>query len=205
MNDMSATIIPKSDQLNSDDLISGPRTVTVSKVNITVEAEQPVAVFYDEDPAKPFKLCKSMRRVLVTCWGPDANAYVGRKMTLYRDPAVKFGGLAVGGIRISHLSHIERDMTMALTESRANRKPFTVKPLKVDTAQQQSAASKSAEWAALWRSRIADPEATAPRLSTSWGSPQNNAARDKHRRENADLEAAVTREVMACIEMLEQS
>jgi hypothetical protein len=72
-----------------------------------------------------------MSRVLVAMWGPDAKAYVGRSMTLYRDPNVKWGGLAVGGIRISHMSDIAEAKTMALTETRANRKPFTVKPLKV--------------------------------------------------------------------------
>ena len=50
-------------------------------------------------------------------------------MTLYRDPAVKFGGLEVGGIRISHMSDIAKPITMALTATRANRKPFTVQPM----------------------------------------------------------------------------
>lgn len=129
MTDLSTTIVPKSDQMNSDDLISGPRTIRVAKVSLTGE-EQPVAISYEGDGGKPFKPCKVMRRVLVALWGPDANNYVGRSMTLYRDPNVKFGGMAVGGIRISHLSHIEREQTMALTETRASRKPFTVKPLK---------------------------------------------------------------------------
>ena len=44
---------------------------------------------------------------------------------------VKFGGLEVGGIRISHMSHMNGEMTMALTATRAVRKPFTVKPLAV--------------------------------------------------------------------------
>jgi hypothetical protein len=52
-------------------------------------------------------------------------------MTLYRDDSVLFGGIAVGGIRISHLSHIEKDLTLALTVSRASRKPYTVKLLTV--------------------------------------------------------------------------
>ena len=70
-----------------------------------------------------------MRRVLVMLWGPDANAYIGRSMTLYRDDKVLFGGLAVGGIRISHMSHIDGKHTMMLTATRAQRKPFMVEPL----------------------------------------------------------------------------
>jgi hypothetical protein len=51
-------------------------------------------------------------------------------MTLYCDPKVMFGGVAVGGIRISHMTHIDRDVTVALTTTRSQRRPFTVKPLK---------------------------------------------------------------------------
>jgi len=39
------------------------------------------------------------------------------------------GGAEVGGIRISHMSHMTKPVTMALTATRANRKPFVVKPL----------------------------------------------------------------------------
>jgi hypothetical protein len=65
----------------------------------------------------------------VNAWGKDANRYVGKSMTLYRDPGVKWGGMDVGGIRISHMTDIERDMVMALTEKKGSRKPFIVKPL----------------------------------------------------------------------------
>jgi hypothetical protein len=136
VTDLSQTIVPKSDQLNADDLIAGPRTIRVSRVTANPDsAEQPVSVFYEGDGGKPYKPCKSMRRVLVACWGADGSAFAGRSMTLYRDPSVTWGGLEVGGIRISHLSHIEREMTMALTATKKARKPYTVKPLVVeDTA-----------------------------------------------------------------------
>ncbi len=129
MTDMRDTIIPKSDQLNADDLIGGRTlTITVTGVDIKMD-EQPVAIHFEGDGGKPYKPGKSMRRVLVNVWGPDANAYVGRSMTLYRDETVKFGGLEVGGIRISHMSHMQKPTTMALTATKAQRKPFTVRPL----------------------------------------------------------------------------
>lgn len=134
MNDMASAIVPKSDQLNSDDLIAGPLTIKVTAVTIRGGQEQPVAISYEGDGGKPYKSCKSMNRVLVTAWGPDATKYVGRSMTLYRDPAVKWGGMEVGGIRISHLSHLEAPITMALTATKGSRKPFTVKPLKASGA-----------------------------------------------------------------------
>jgi hypothetical protein len=130
--DMTKTIEPKSDQLNADDMISGPRTITVTRVTANPSsAEQPVSVFFDGDNGKPWKPCKSTRRILVAVWGKDASQYVGRSLTLYRDPDVTWGGLKVGGIRISHMSHIDAPMTLAITASRTVRKPVTIKPLSV--------------------------------------------------------------------------
>jgi hypothetical protein len=129
MTDLSRTIAPKSDQLNADDLIGGPRTIKVTRVSEMREPDQPIAIYFEGDGGKPYKPCKSMRRVLVRVWGVDGTAFAGRRMTLYRDDAVQFGGAAVGGIRISHVSHIAQAVTMPLTVTRASRKPFTVRPL----------------------------------------------------------------------------
>ncbi|HKR17626.1 hypothetical protein [Rhizorhapis sp.] len=142
MNDMSPVIVPRSDQISADDLIAGPLTIRIGDVDIRPGTEQPVTIHYDGDNGRPWKPCKSMCRVLVAAWGPDAKLYVGRSVTLYRDPTVKWGGMEVGGIRISHMSHIDRDMVMALTATRGKRTPHTVKPL---AAQQR--ADKAAEWA----------------------------------------------------------
>src|SRR4051812_24998120 len=101
MNDMRGVIVPKSDQLNADDLLAGPRTITIREVTIRPGTEQPVSIFFDGDNGKPYKCCKSMARVLVAAWGADANNYIGRSATLYCDPKVKWGGMQVGGIRIS--------------------------------------------------------------------------------------------------------
>jgi len=129
MIDLSLTIAPKSDQLNADDLIAGPRTIRITSIHGSDDPDQPVAIHFEGDNKKPYKPCKSMRRVLVNAWGADGTAYVGRSLTLYRDEGVQFGGIKVGGIRISHMSHIEREVTMALTATRAKRTPYTVRPL----------------------------------------------------------------------------
>jgi hypothetical protein len=129
MNDMRPAIVAKSDQLTADDLISGPRTITVTHVVITPESEQKVSVFFEGDDGKPYRSCKSMSRVMVHAWGPDAAVYPGRSMTLYRDPSVKWGGMAVGGIRISHISHIEKEQSIALMETAKKKKVFRVLPL----------------------------------------------------------------------------
>ena len=127
--DMTPTIVPKSDQKNADDLLAGPITIKITNVTIRPGTEQPISVFFDGDEGKPWKPCKSMARVLVAAWGADASKYKGRSVTLFCDPKVKWGGMEVGGIRISHMSDIESSMTMALTVTRANKKPFTVKPI----------------------------------------------------------------------------
>ena len=129
MIDMTETIAPKSDQLNADDLISGPRTFTVAEVS-RGNAEQPVNITLAEFPkGRPYKPSKSMRRVMVLAWGSDAEQYVGRRLTLYRDPEITFGPDKVGGIRISHMSHLSKRLTMALTVKRGKRAPYTVEPL----------------------------------------------------------------------------
>lgn len=129
MIDLRQTIAPKSDQLNADDLIAGPMTIRVTRVSLCAEPDQPIAISFEGDNGKPYKPCKSMRRLLVSVWGPDGSAYVGREMTLYRDEKVKFGGAEVGGIRISHMSAIDKPVTVALTVTKSVRRPYQVKPL----------------------------------------------------------------------------
>lgn len=96
-----------------------------------------------------------MSRCLVAAWGPDAKAYIGRSVTLYRDPKVKWGGMEVGGIRISHLSHIERDMVMALTATKGKRAPYTVKPLTNPAPSQKQQEDLAAKWAAAYTGKLA--------------------------------------------------
>lgn len=126
--DMTRTIVPKSDQINADDLIGTSVTVTITGAT-EGSAEQPVDIHLAEFPKRAYRPSKSMRRVLVAAWGIDTDAYIGRRMTLYRDPDVKFGGDQVGGIKISHLSDIKGRMQIALTEKRGKRAPHTVEPL----------------------------------------------------------------------------
>lgn len=126
--DISSTLAAQSNQLNTDDLISGPITITLSSVSAG-SPEQPVAIGYEGDEGKPWYPCKSMRRVLVAAWGADASQYVGRRVTLFRDPEVMYGGIKVGGIRLSHLSDIDGPLSIALTVTRQKRAPYKVQPL----------------------------------------------------------------------------
>ena len=129
MSDVDMSIEPKSDQLNAEDMLTGPRVVTITKVKRGT-TEQPVNIETAEfGPGRPFKPSKTVRRILVAAWGPDSSTYVGRRMMLYRDPAVRFGGMEVGGIRVSALSHIDKPVSVALTVTRGRRAPYVVEPL----------------------------------------------------------------------------
>lgn len=116
--DMSRFVEAKSDQLNADDLIGAPRTITVRRVTGN-DGDQPVSIWFEGDNNKPFKPCKTMRRVLLAAWGRNAADYVGRSMTIYRDDSVTFGGLNVGGIRISHMSHIDKKMVVVVIDRKS--------------------------------------------------------------------------------------
>jgi hypothetical protein len=145
--DLRPTIVPKSDQLNAEQLLAGPMTIRVSGVTVTNSAEQPVTIHYDGDDGRPYKPCKTMRKVLILAWGHDGSAWAGKSMTLFNDPAVKFGGQSVGGIRISHVSHIERDIAVALTATKGKKTLHTIKALKVAT--QPNAKATAARYSSM--------------------------------------------------------
>ena len=123
------TIVPKSDQLNAEQLLGGPITITVTEVRRGGGEEQPVVVHYEGEGGRPYKPCKTMRKVLVFAWGADGRDWVGKSMTLFNRPDVKFGGEAVGGIRISHMSHIDRDIAIALTSTRGRKEQTRIERL----------------------------------------------------------------------------
>jgi hypothetical protein len=127
--DVSSAIVAKSDQLNSTDLIAGPQTVTVVSVN-QGNAEQPVNITTDVyGPGRPFKPSKTVLRILASAWGKDTTVWVGRSMTVYRDPTVKWAGEPVGGIRVSALSHIDKEMVFNLPVSKGKHSKSTITPL----------------------------------------------------------------------------
>ena len=126
--DITDSLAANSAQQNYDEYLAGPKTVTVAEVTQGT-AEQPVNVELVEFPGKPFKPAKSVRRVLAAAWGTDASKWTGRRLTIYGDPSVRYGGKEVGGLRVSHVSHIGKPITVALTVTRGKRAPFTVQPL----------------------------------------------------------------------------
>jgi len=189
--DISTAIIPKSDQLNADDLIVGPKTIRITRVEVRTSGEQLVSIFFEGDNGKPWKPCKSMLRALVYVWGADSTAYVGRRLTLVLDPSVKWGGKAVGGIRISHMSHLPNNAassTFMLTATKGVKMPFTVLPIANDEvifdragnlAKLESAAAKGydslvAEWKTIKGNKaLTDEWGRLKEIATQAGASKN--------------------------------
>lgn len=143
--DISDTLAPKSDQLDAVDLLGGKRIFTIEKVT-RGNLEQPVSIHLAEFP-RVWRPGKSMRRVLASCWGVETAPWTGRRVELFCDPEVQYGGKSVGGTRISRLSHIDKQQRIPLLVTRGKSATYTVEPLPELTTAERIASLK-AEWRA---------------------------------------------------------
>ena len=125
---MKVTIEKKTDQLNYEDFLGGvTRIVTVAGVKAGTKEQQYDIVL--EDDQRVWRPAVTVLKLLVEAWGDDATEWGGRRAQLYGDPTIMFGRDRVGGIRVSHLSHISKPVIASLTETRGKRKVHTVQPL----------------------------------------------------------------------------
>lgn len=116
----------KSDQANACDFLGGPMVGCITDIQMTGSADQPVSIRIDSHP-QPWKPSKTFRRVLAACWADaEPSEWVGRFVVLYCDPEIKWAGEAVGGIAISHLSHIDGRKTVMVNEKRGKKKGITI-------------------------------------------------------------------------------
>ncbi|MDB5716485.1 MAG: RoPhREQ2 gp58 [Sphingomonadales bacterium] len=161
--DLTRSIVAKSDQLNADDLMGGPRTFTVAEVREGND-EQPVSIVLAEWPGnRPFKPSKTVTRLLVAAWGPESDNWpTGARMTLFRDASVKWAGQAIGGIRVSHLSHIDKQMKVALQETKGKKVLHTINVLAETAPTSPPVSEQDVRVAALrneWKTADADRKA----------------------------------------------
>lgn len=127
--DISPTLLGKGTQLNADDLMGGDKIITITNVALANSPDQPLHINYEGDGGKPYKPCVSMRRVIAHMWGTDGSVYKGRKLRLFRDESVVFGGEQVGGIRINGASHITEQVTCKITARRGKKATIKIAPL----------------------------------------------------------------------------
>jgi len=149
----SDTIKPKSDQLNADDFVGNEtKIITVTKVAVTQSQDQPASIYFEGDNGKPWKPCKTMRKLIGHAWGLDELAFTGRSLELYKDPNVTWGGEQVGGIRIKAMTDLPsgKALRVALQTSKTKRQIYTVEPLQAPT----SKADKNREKAELFCSNV---------------------------------------------------
>lgn len=126
--DFLSTTQAKSDQINAADLLGGPLVCQITDIRMTGAADQPIAIYVDAHP-QPWKPSKTSRRVLAACWSDvDPSAWVGRWVVLYNDETVKWAGEATGGIRTSHLSHIDGPKTIMVNATRGKKAAQRVEP-----------------------------------------------------------------------------
>lgn len=126
--DVSKTIVPRSDQINFEDVQTTTITAEIKAVRAG-NKEQPVFIDLAGFEGRPYKPSKSMRRILIGGWGNDGHKWVGKYLTIYGDRSVKYGGVAVGGIKIKAMSDIGGNFSMMLTESRGRRREHFVEKL----------------------------------------------------------------------------
>jgi len=128
--DLSGTIKAKSDQLNVDDMVTGPMMIQVEGVTLTNDPKQSVHIYYYGCENKPFKPCLTVRRIIIALWGKDGNQWANRWLNLYVDASVSFGKQKnIGGIRVDGMSHINSTATISLTVRRGMKQHFTIKPI----------------------------------------------------------------------------
>jgi hypothetical protein len=127
IEDLRNTTIPKSTQLNADQLVVGPMNLTITAVKQGPDEKQPISVHYENEAGRPFLPCLTMRRVLLAAWGIDGHEWVGKSLRVFHDPQVRFGGEDVGGVRISHMTDIPgKRIELKLTASKGKKVLYTI-------------------------------------------------------------------------------
>lgn len=122
------TLTAKSDQLNACDLVGGPITVKILSVLVKQSLDQPITIGIDAG-YRPWKPCLGMRRALARIWELDSEKWVGQSLTLYCDDSAKWGGEAVGGIRISHATGITEQQRIPMRLSKSKAVMHIIEPL----------------------------------------------------------------------------
>ena len=129
--DITEALAPVSDQLDAIEL-AVPRTFTIAAGGRIGERDgKKVAELRFVDFPRVWRPSKGMLDLLAACWGIDGSQWVGRSVTLYNDPSVMFGRDKVGGIRVSHMSHIDgpRNVSIRAAGQGGRKQTWHVDPL----------------------------------------------------------------------------
>lgn len=172
---MRITAEPRSDQINFEDFVGGPKIYTIGGVRAgTAEQKYDIQLQGEERVWRP---PLTVLRILIACWGDDATVWQGRQAELYGDPSIRFGKEAVGGIRIKALSHLDEPKTVTVTVARGKRQKITVQPLPVQESPQD--APQQADWYAAIEEAAGDTGALRTLWQTASKAGADQAVLDK--------------------------
>ena len=119
-----------SEQLNADDLIGGPIIITIERAEfVESDKKQPIRIFYGDESNRSYRPCLTMRKMLKGANGALLAAWKGVRLELYLDRTVEYGGKAVGGIRISRMSSIDKPYSEVLNAKSGQKKIVSINPL----------------------------------------------------------------------------
>lgn len=169
MNDIAPTLVGDSNQLSKSDLMDGPQTFTVARVDINLsDKKRPTAIHLAEAPGKPYKPNLGMRKLIAKGWGKSSKAYIGRRLTLFHNPDVLWQGKREGGVEVCAMSDLEAPFTIQVA---INAKQ--AKTVKVDSLPD---ATPSAEVQPDWQALIAEAGDDVAALRAMWTDAQARGA-----------------------------
>ncbi len=162
----------KSDRLNYEDFIMGPKEFTIARLGKKVDQGTPrLLIFFEGYESTPYWPSLGMRKCLSNPdgWGEAPfSEWIGRRMTLFGEPTVVYAGKEMGGIQISHISHIKSEYTTKITLRRGLRIDFTIEPLATTSKQSATPAAYPADQFAAqlekMRGSIASGKSTADKI-----------------------------------------
>lgn len=166
--DLRASVIPNSDQLNYEDVQSTVITAVVTAVT-SGSKEQPVNVHLAGFDGRPYKPSKTMRRLIIAGWGDRADDWIGKSLSIKGDPSIRFGGVAIGGIRVIALSDISDPFSLMLSTSRGKRSEYRIEKLKIQNVAEKPKRSSSDILTAFteWVSNESDSDQILQKLNSA--------------------------------------
>lgn len=126
---MKITVETRSDQLNAQDFLSGPKTFTVEAVKPGTGPNG----LYDvvlQGETRLWRPPKTVIDVMNALWGDEDTDWMGKRVALYCEESVSFGKSEVGGIRVCGASGITEPKKFRVREKKmGNPKIYTIQPL----------------------------------------------------------------------------
>jgi hypothetical protein len=105
------------------------RTLSLERVGREGDDEQRWIMWFNE-LKKGLRLNVTTLRIFEAAYGDDSDRWIGRRVQLYWDPTVQFGGKLVGGVRVRLSRAAAGGVAAAVaTPAGARFDPMTGKPL----------------------------------------------------------------------------